>query len=126
MYKIKVFLLVVGIGIIFLLGGCGRGKETEIITTHTLEDVENILKNNGFSVSPREEKFYEMLGASNGCVVRVNGELVELYIFNTTTKSGVEALQKLKEEGFMGQGFSFHNNIAFKAPEEISRIIKQL
>ena len=77
------------------IGACGGSDDAEQLT---IEQFKSELKSNGMTVGEESEKVFGLLHASNGNVINVNNERVEVYQFDTTTKPGREALEKWKKE----------------------------
>lgn len=109
-----VMLILVGL---LMTVGCGSGgsnspgsaKQSAVFT---LDQVEAALKAAGFDVGSRQEKAYQMLGATDGCGFWIGDNPVEVYIFDLSITSGKDALNVLAKDGLMGQRMEIHNNVA--------------
>ncbi len=91
-----------------ILIGCGITQNRKQITIETFT---NALESNGMSIGERSEKLYGLLMAIDGYGIEVNGDFIEVYQFDTTIKSGKEAIEKWNKEGFMGQPVIVRKNL---------------
>ena len=89
-----------------LLVSCSNSNEQLSISELT-----KTLESKGMKVSNKSEMMFQLIMASDGYSIDINGEGIEIYQFDTTIKSGREALDKLKKEGFMGQKIIAHKNL---------------
>jgi len=69
----------------------------------TIEEFTKALQSNGMHLGEKTDKWHGLLRATRGYGIDVNGDSIEIYQFDTTIKSGKKAIEKWKEEGYMGQ-----------------------
>ncbi len=96
------------IGIVLMLFSTSSFSENQI----EIQDYLNTLTKQGFTLGKKQQKMYQLLMASNGFGIEVNGSNIEIYEFDTSITSGKKALEKIKKEGFMGKGLIVHKNLA--------------
>lgn len=77
-----------------------------------IKDYFDLLDKQGYDIGRTQKKHYQFLMAIDGYGVVVDGSMVEVYQFDLTIKTGKEALVKLKNDGFMGNGFIINKNLA--------------
>lgn len=112
-----------------ILYGCGN---TQGDAQLTIEDFTVALESNGMSVGEKSDKMFALLMATDGYGIEVNGDSIEVYQFDTTIKSGIEAIEKWKTEGFMGQSVVVTKNLMMfpdmkhKDWKEIARVFGSL
>ena len=106
------------------------------VATHAeslqIEAFLELLKADGFQVGDRQEKLYQLLMASDGAAFAVDGHTVEVYAFDVSIRTGREALERLREDGFMGGSMQIHKNLALvvhgdnPAEDRIRRLLESL
>jgi len=98
------FLIVLSI----ILFGCGNTQNDKQLT---IEDFTKALESNGMSIGEKSVKMSGLIMATDGYRIDVNGDSIEVYQFDTTIKSGKEAIEKWKKEGIMGHPVIVNKNL---------------
>lgn len=95
-----------------LIGGCGKADEngTSEQSIHA-QDFLASMEKNGLRLGKKREKMFGLIGAVEGFAIEVNGDLIEVYEYDTTIKSGRDLLRKFSTEGMMGQAAIAHKNL---------------
>ena len=75
-----------------LVGACGSGSQTPETTVTTLKNIFGLLRENGYEVTDLNEMAAELIGASRGFTVRVNGEEIELYQYPSRERAEAGAV----------------------------------
>jgi hypothetical protein len=126
MKAFKIYLVVL-LSIIFF--GCSNLKDDKQLT---IDIFTKALASNGMSLGKKTEKMYGLLMATDGYSIDVNGESIEIYQFNTTIKSGKDAIENWKNEGYMGHSVVVNRNLMLftnnkhKNWEEIIKVFNEL
>ncbi len=112
--------------LLFVVAGCDQRSampnqsaaeaSPTAVATHSkslqIEEFLELLRESGFQVGDRREKFYQLLMASDGAAFDVDGHTIEVYEFDVSVRTGRDALERLKEDGFMGRSMQIHENLA--------------
>ena len=104
---IPIRILMVFVFSVFI-GACGSSDDAAQLT---IEQFSSELKNNGMKIGEQPEKAFSLLQATNGLAITVNDERIEVYQYNTTEKTGREALGKYKKDGLMGRKLIVRKNL---------------
>lgn len=121
----KVVLLFVLLSGLILITGCGATdksvnkdevkQETNIPKEKGLADVVQYFKSQGFKVGEVKTKAFDMLGAIDGFGIDVDGEQIELYIFdpnkaNDETKKNLDDAEKIGKFSAFGMSIPVIKN----------------
>ena len=119
--KLKKIISLLGI-ILLMVGfvGCGSTKETSTplkeekkaivkeIKKAPLDVLKDEFKKQGFEVGENETVAFEMLGATNGNKYKLNGELIEVYIYEEgkLTTEGKKQFEQVKSGSISMSGIN--------------------
>ncbi len=114
MKKLTVILFIFVL-LISTSAGCSNAKGGKQLT---IENFIKALQSNGISIGKRSEKAYGLLMATDGYRIDVNDGSIEVYQFDTTIKSGKEAIEKWEKEGCMGHPVVVNKNLMMGSNEK--------
>lgn len=83
-----------------------------------VEALEQALEKKGFEIGEKTEKMYGVIKANDGYGLEINGESIEIYEYNTGITSGEEAIEKMVEDGVMGQRAIRRKNLLMLVEED--------
>lgn len=81
-----------------LITACGEssGKNN---SAKSIDDLLVFFKNSGVTVSEKEDFWFQMTGAIDGCRTKLDGASVEIFKFDSATKGGKTILQNAERSG---------------------------
>ena len=94
--------------LLLLLSGCTNAADQHQLS---IGEFLSALELNGLKVGEKSDKAYGLIMAVDGTGVKVNDESLEVYQYDTTIKSGKEAIKKWNAEGIMGQPVIVNKNL---------------
>ena len=116
--RISFLLLLLG-----LICACSEDKKTpKTSSTESTENASNTqlslpalyehFENSGIKIERKDPKIGSLIGATAGKSLRIGDGAVEVYQYNLSIESGVEALERLKKRGVMGSAAIVKGNLA--------------
>lgn len=100
--------VVCSIFLLILLYGCTEAADQRQLS---IDEFLSTLELNGLKVGEKSIKAYGLIMAIDGTGVKVNDESLEVYQYDTTIKSGKDAIKKWEVEGIMGQPVIVNRNL---------------
>lgn len=133
----KIIAMLLSSLLVFALVGCGSSDKdninkdntqfTEGVSKNKLDEFKETLKAKGHEVGDNEVVAYEMIGATNGYKFKVDGELIEIYEYDSSklTDEGKEKLEEAKNGSINMSGISipvkYNNNLVLVRSDEHSK-----
>ena len=77
----------------------------------TLPELYKHFESSGIVIEAKEPKHGGIIGATAGKSLKIGDGHVEVYQYNLSIESGVEALARLKKRGVMGRAALVNNNL---------------
>lgn len=135
--KKKIIAMLLSSLLVFALVGCGSSDKdnvnkdniqlTEEVSKNKLDGFKEALKDKGYEVGDNEVVAYEIIGATNGYKFKVDGELIEIYEYDSSklTDDGKGKLEEAKNGSINMSGISipvkYNNNLVLVRSDEHSK-----
>lgn len=110
--------LVCSIIFLLLLAGCTDATDQRQLS---IDEFLAALESNGLTVGDKSNKAYGLIMAVDGTGVEVSDDTLEVYQYDTTIKSGEEAIKMWQAEGIMGQPVIVNKNLLIIKKEKHSK-----